>query len=34
MAVLRAPYDDSRLSAEFTSPPPADAGPYHTFCGT
>ena len=34
MAVLRAPYDDSRLSAEFTSPPPADAGPYRTFCGT
>jgi uncharacterized protein YdiU (UPF0061 family) len=34
MAVLRAPYDDSRLSAEFTSPPPADAGLYRTFCGT
>jgi serine/tyrosine/threonine adenylyltransferase len=34
MAALAAPYDYALDLDEFSGPPPSDAGPYRTFCGT
>ncbi|MFO0575292.1 MAG: YdiU family protein [Polyangia bacterium] len=32
--ILARPYDDQPEHAEYAEPPPADFGPYRTFCGT
>jgi uncharacterized protein YdiU (UPF0061 family) len=34
LTVLARPYDDQPEHAEYADPPPADFGPYRTFCGT
>ncbi|WP_417524299.1 protein adenylyltransferase SelO [Marinovum sp.] len=34
LEVLRAPYEEREGLEEYAGPPPADFGPYKTFCGT
>jgi uncharacterized protein YdiU (UPF0061 family) len=33
-AVLQRPFEDQPEFAAYAAPPPPDAGPYRTFCGT